>query len=264
MLLPPVAALRTLPVPSAACFVPHVPGIPARAVLVFPNRTAQGRGGPSKEIAPMPTPFSPVELARLQDDFEVSVLPRVLSHGRVCFRGLPCPHRQEEAIAEMIGLAWQWHLRLAEKGTDATRFPTALASYAARAVRSGHRLVGQEKSQDVLAPLAPQRHRFTVRRLPDFETLSDNLLIEALADNTQSPPDETVCFKLDFAAWLARRTERDRAIALDLMVGERTRAVAAKYGVSAARISQKRRAFCQSWRAFCGERPSPTGSSIVA
>ncbi len=211
----------------------------------------------------MPTPFSPATLARLQADFLARVLPRVLSHGRVCFRGLPCTHRQEEAIAEMIGLAWQWHLRLAENGTDATRFPTALATYAARAVKSGRRLAGQERSQDVLSPLAQQRHRFTVRRLPDFETLSDNLLTEALADNTQSPPDETVCFKLDFAVWLANRTERDRAIALDLMVGERTIDVAAKYDVSAARISQKRREFCHAWRAFWGELPTPTGSSAV-
>jgi hypothetical protein len=37
---------------------------------------------------------------------------------------------------DMIGLAWTWHLRLAERGKDATHFPTALASYAARAVKS--------------------------------------------------------------------------------------------------------------------------------
>jgi hypothetical protein len=216
------------------------------------------------EIAPMLTPFSCSALSHLQASFIAIVLPRVLSHGRVCFRGLKCPHRHEDAIQDMIGLAWEWHLRLAEKGKDSTRFPTALATYAARAVKSGRRLVGQEKSQDVLSPLAQQRHHFTVRRLPDFETLSNNLLTEALADNTQSPPDETVCFKLDFAAWLASLTDRDRGIAQDLMVGERTLAVAAKYGVSAARISQKRREFCHAWRAFCGELPTPTaGSSAV-
>jgi hypothetical protein len=211
----------------------------------------------------MPTSFSPAALARLQADLVASVLPRVLSHGRVCFRGLPCPHRQEEAIAEMIGLAWQWHLRLAEKSEDATRFPTALATYAAQAVRSGCRLIGQERTQDVLSPLAQQRHRFTVRRLPDFESLSDNLLTEALADNTQSPPDAIACFKLDFTAWLARLTKRNRRIALDLLIGERPLAVAGKYGLSAARISQLRRAFCQNWQAFCGERPVPSGSSAV-
>jgi hypothetical protein len=207
------------------------------------------------EIAPMLTPLSCSALAHLQASFLALVLPRVLSHGRVCFRGLKCPHRHEDAIQEMIGLAWEWHLRLAENGKDSTDFPTALATYAARAVKSGRRLVGQEKSQDVLSPLAQQRHHFTVRRLPDFETLSDNLLTEAPADNTQSPPDETVCFKLDFAAWLDSLTARNRSIAEDLMVGGRTIDVADKYGVSAGRISQLRREFFQDWHMFCEDFP---------
>ncbi len=201
----------------------------------------------------MTTPFSCSALAQLQASFLALVLPRVLSHGRVCFRGIKGPHRQQDAIQDMIGLAWQWHLRLAEKGKDSTCFPTALATYAARAVKSGRRLVGQEKSKDVLSPLAQQRHHFTVRRLPDFETLSDNPLTEALTDNTKSPPDETVCFKIDFAAWLDSLTDRERGIAEDLMMGERTIDVARAYGLSAGRISQLRREFCQDWHSFCGD-----------
>jgi hypothetical protein len=76
----------------------------------------------------------------------------------------------------MIGLAWRWHLRLAEKGKDATAFPTALASYAARAVRSGSRIAGQERANDVLSPVAQRRHHFFVGRLPDFETLTEHPL----------------------------------------------------------------------------------------
>jgi hypothetical protein len=201
----------------------------------------------------MPTPFASTALVHLQASFLAIVLPRVLSHGRVSFRGIKCPHRREDAIQEMIGLAWKWHLRLAEKGKDATCFPTALASYAARAVRSGRRLCGQDPAKDVLSPLTQQRRHFAVGKLPDFETLSVNPLIEALADNRKSPPNETVCFKLDFTAWLAGMTARNRGIAEDLMIGERTRDVAHKYGLSPARIAQLRREFCLDWRAFCGE-----------
>ena len=102
----------------------------------------------------MPTPFSPTALARLQASFVALVLPRVLSHGRVYFRGIKCRHRREDAIQEMIGLAWQWQLRLAEKGKDATGFPITLASYTACAVTSGHRVTGQEAVKEVLSPLA--------------------------------------------------------------------------------------------------------------
>jgi hypothetical protein len=212
----------------------------------------------------MPTPFSAAALAHLQASFLALVLPRVLSHGRVSFRHLPCPQGQADAIQEMIGLAWQWHLRLAEKGKDATCFPTALASYAARAVKCGCRLPGQDRANDVLSPRAQQRHHFFVGRLSDFEMLSENPLAEALADNTKSPPDEAVCFRLDFTAWLARLTERDRGIVQDLMVGERARDVAAKYGLSAARISQLRRELYHDWWVFCDELPSvPTPSTAT-
>jgi hypothetical protein len=204
------------------------------------------------EIA-MPIPFSSSALAHLHASFIAIVLPRVLSHGRVCFRGIKCPHRQEDAIQDMIGLAWTWHLRLAEKGKDATAFPTVLASYAARSVRSGSRLAGQERANDVLSPVAQLRHRFYVGKLPDFETFSDHPVCEALLDNIKSPPDETVCFKLDFMAWLASLTERDRNIVEDLMIGERALDVATKYRMSAARISQKRREFRLDWICFCGD-----------
>ena len=201
----------------------------------------------------MTIPFSTAALAHLHASFLAIVLPRVLSHGRVCFGGLKCPHRREDAIQDMIGLAWRWHLRLAEKGKDATTFPTALASYAARAVRSGSRVAGQERANDVLSPVAQRRHHFFVGRLPDFETLTEHPLCEALLDNTKSPPDETVCFKLDFLAWLASLAERDRSIVEDLMIGERTRDVADKHKVSPARISQKRREYQQDWRNFWGD-----------
>jgi hypothetical protein len=68
--------------------------------------------------------------------------------------------------------------------------------------------------------VAQRRHHFYVGRLPDFETHSEHPLCEALLDNTKSPPDETVCLKLDFLAWLASLTERDRGIVEDLMIGE--------------------------------------------
>jgi len=153
----------------------------------------------------------------------------------------------------MIGLAWTWHVRLAEKGKDATAYPTALACYPARAVQSGSRLAGQERANDVLSPVAQQRHHFFVGRLPDFETRTQHPLCEALLDNTKSPPDEIVCFKLDFLAWITSLTDRDRCIVSDLVIGERTRDVANKYKISPARISQKRREFCQDWCAFRGE-----------
>jgi hypothetical protein len=196
-----------------------------------------------------------VALADLQASFLTSVLPKVLSHGRVYFRHLRSAELKEEYIAEMVALAWKWHLRLAERGKDATRFPTALASYAARAVRCGRKLAGMDRASDVLSPLAQLRKGFAVCKLPDCSTLDGSLLDEALADNTQSPVVEQVCFRLDFPPWRASRNERDRRVLDDLMLGERTLDVAARHALSPGRVSQLRREFLTDWRRYCDEPP---------
>jgi hypothetical protein len=199
------------------------------------------------------TPLAPgPSLDALQAAFLTLVLPKVLSHGRVYFRHLKSAERQEECIAEMVALTWRWHLRLAERGKDATRFPSALATFAARAVRSGRRLAGMDRAKDVLSPLAQWRQGFAVCKLPDYSALDGSPLHEALHDNTRSPVDEQVCFRLDFPAWRATHAERDRRLLDDLMLGERTFDVAGKYGLSPGRVSQLRREFKQGWDRFTG------------
>jgi hypothetical protein len=204
------------------------------------------------------TPTHPVPLARLQETFLNSVMPRVVAHGRCYCRHLRA-ERQEEAVAEMVALAWKWHLRLAERGKDATRFPTAIAGFAARAVGSGRRLAGMDRARDALSPLAQRRRGFAVGKLPDCSTLDGSPLDEALHDSTKSPPDEMAALRIDLPRWLATLGTRDRRIALDMALGFRTQELAAAYRLSAARVSQLRRQFHRSWRQFQGELPAPAG-----
>ena len=203
----------------------------------------------------MTTPTYLAALARLHDSFLASVLPKVLSHGRVYFRHLRSTELKEEYLAEMVALAWRWHRRLAERGKDATQFPSAIAAYAARGVRNGRKLAGMDRARDVLSPLAQRRKGFAVCKLPDCSTLDGSPLHEALHDNTQSPVVEQVCFRLDFPPWRASRAERDRRILDELMLGERTLDVAARHGITAARVSQLRREFHDDWEFFCAEPP---------
>jgi hypothetical protein len=200
------------------------------------------------------TPTDPIPLARLQETFLSSILPRVVAHSRVYFRHLSA-ERKQEAAAEAVALAWAWHRRLAERGKDAARFPTALATFAARAVRSGRRLAGMDRSKDVLSQLAQQRRGFAVCKLPDCSTLDGSPLDEALHDNTRTPPDEQCAFRIDFPAWRATHAERDRRVLDDLMLGERTLDVAGKYGLSPGRVSQLRREFLTDWHRYCDEPP---------
>src|SRR5262249_51386612 len=140
-----------------------------------------------------------------------------------------------------------------QRGKDATTFPLTLASYAARAVRCGRRVCGQERAKDALSSVAQRRHNFSVQRLPQHETgVDDNASIDALAD-PKTPPPLRAAFRIDYRAWLSRLPRRKRLIAQDMAMGEGTRDLAVKHKVSQGRISQLRRELHSDWRRFHGE-----------
>jgi len=212
---------------------------------------------------------APVKPVTSIDDLHTAFLhiaPRIALHGRVSFRGLKCPDTREDCICEMLALAWRWFLRLIDLGKNPLEFPTAIADFAARAVKAGRRLRGKHKGKDVMNPLAQQRHHFVVERWPSSTCRSheeryanphgqqaQDSFEERLRDNTQTPVPEQVVFRLDFRSWVCSRSERDRRIIEDLLLGERTLDVANRRGLSPARISQLRREFMVSWRLFCGD-----------
>jgi hypothetical protein len=183
----------------------------------------------------------------------LSILPRIETHALIVFRHLKCPHRLADCVQETVSLAWKWFVRLAAKGKDARQFPSALATYAAKAVKSGRRVCGQEKGKDVLSPLAQQRRGFAVASLPRRSTLSGNPLSEALTDNTRSPVPEQVHFRIDFPEWLVQLGDRNRRIAEDMALGHRTQDLAGMHKVTAARISQLRGEFHDGWARYCGD-----------
>jgi hypothetical protein len=220
--------------------------------LVRVTGPSLARGGPRAEVpvnAPPAVSSAPSPDA-LRAAF-LALLPRIRRHGEVVFRHVQCQNHKEDAIGEMVALAWKWLLRLAERGKDVSAFPSALCTYLGRAVRSGRRLCGQEKARDVLSARAQQRRNFAVGTLADVSTMSGNPLDEALHDNTRTPVPEQVCFRCDFPCWLASLGPRHRALAEDMALGHATQDLARRYGVSASRVSQLRRAFHADWTRFC-------------
>ena len=203
----------------------------------------------------------PSAIPYLQARFQ-AMIPRIERHARIFFRYLKCPFKRQDAIAETLALCWKWFLRLMQRGKDPAEFVSTLASFAVRAVKSGRRVTGQEKAKDVLSSLAQQRHHFTVSSIPDGSSLNGNVFDEALHDNTQSEVPEQVAFRIDFPAWRLTRTERDRCILDDLMIGERTLDVSQKFGVSPGRISQLRTDFRIDWSLFTAD-PGDAGTSVL-
>jgi hypothetical protein len=83
--------------------------------------------------------------------------------------------------------------------------------------------------------------------------LGTNPLTLVLQDNRRTPVADAVAFRHDFPLWLSTLGDRNRRIAEDMMLGERTLDLAARHGISPARVSQLRREFRQGWGRFCGD-----------
>jgi hypothetical protein len=73
-------------------------------------------------------------------------------------------------------------------------------------------------------------------------TVEGGLNLNHFIGRSASIPD-AVAFRVDIPEFLSTLRERDRRIAPDLAVGEGTKDVARKYGVSAPAISQFRTRF---------------------
>jgi hypothetical protein len=194
------------------------------------------------------------------------LLPRIVTHARIVFRGVRCPVKQEDRVQECVALGWQWFLRLSEQSKDVFAFPMAFASLLARAVRCGRKLCGQERSRDVLSPLAQQRHGFRVERLPaSTRSPHEDLYAdphgqaqldsfeERLRDNTITPPPDAAAFRIDWPQFLVELTQRDQELAAFLSLGHSGKAAAAKFGLSPGRVTQLRQRWCREWRACQGE-----------
>lgn len=180
----------------------------------------------------------------------LQLLPRIQTHATIAFRHIRCAQQRADNIAEAIALSWKWFLRLCERGKSVEDFPMTFAILVVRAVKSGRKLAGMNRSKDAMNPHTQQRQGFVVTKLPDISTLSENPLAEALADNTITPPPDAAAFRLDFPVWLTTRTERDRRMIDELMLGARTLDVSRKHGISPGRVSQLRRVFQHDWQRF--------------
>jgi hypothetical protein len=215
---------------------------------------------PEQETDTMPMMSNAPAHVQKSDDTGVTtaflgVLPRVAAVARFAFRHVRCPDTRADRVAEAVALAWKKFLLLSARGKDPTTFATTPATRCCQSVRAGRRLVRAERSKDVLSPVARTRHGFRVATLPQRERalggprLPDDLR-DALCDDPRGWAPDRAAFRIDFLAWRAGLGRRHRRVLDALAAGGRTAEVAAAFLVSPWRVSQMRREFEQSWKAF--------------
>ena len=122
-------------------------------------------------------------------------------------------------------------------------------------VRDGRTVGSSQNVREVLSCYAQRKKGFSVQRLDHYDW-EEQQWIEAVVADTRTPVFDQVWFRIDFPAWLARLSPRNRRIAKLLAAGFSTGEVATKFGISASRVSQMRRQLHDSWMEFHGDIPS--------
>ena len=179
----------------------------------------------------------------------LAVLPAIQTHARIRFRHLR-PEPREEAVQAAIASACLSYQRLVSQGKLHAVRPSSLADFAVRRVRSGRMVGSRQNSRDLHSPLTQRKHRVFLHSLtPDKRDAWQAALVES----KRVPPADLAAFHIDFEHWLGGFAHRDRKIITALASGERTAAVAGRFGLTAGRVSQLRRRYERDWRVFQGE-----------
>ena len=74
--------------------------------------------------------------------------------------------------------------------------------------------------------------------------------MQFMVEDDRTPVPDQVAFRLDFPAWLASLSERDREVAEEMAAGETTKDLARRFRISPARVSQLRTEFKDKWESF--------------
>ena len=188
----------------------------------------------------------------------LAMLPRLTAYLQSAF-GRFQPEQREDALQETVASAYVAFARLCERNRSRFGVPRSLARYAVAHWFAGRRVGSSLNGNDVLSVYAQRRNHFRVDQLDPDEESGDAWRASLIADR-QTPIPDQVWFRIDFPAWLAQLSSRNRQIASALAQGDTTREVSQRFLLSPGRVSQLRREFCDSWRQFHGELDSPDES----
>ena len=182
----------------------------------------------------------------------LAMLPEIREYARYEFRKLK-PEAREDAVEEIVCAACAAFARLAAQGKLHAAYPSALVRFAAKQFRSGRRLGCKLNIKDLSSDHCRLQKHIALDRLDRWDR-EEGQWIEVLVEDHRAGPAATAAARIDVGDWFQRMGPRDRRMAQALAVGERTTDVAKRFGISPARVSQKRWEFRSNWEKFQSER----------
>ena len=184
----------------------------------------------------------------------LAMLPTIRRHATIAFRDVD-DEASEEAVQEVICNAMRAYVRLFELGKTEVAYPSALARYAVAQVRAGRKVGGNLNIKDVTSEYAQRSKSIRVQRLDRYDQEEQGWREVVVEDRTAGPAEIAAC-RIDYSDWLKLLTSKQRKIANMLAVGETTKAVAGKVGLTDGRVSQMRRELMEAWEGFVSEAAS--------
>ncbi len=185
----------------------------------------------------------------LHDKFML-LMPRLCKIASHFFKEYDADKR-DDAMQSVLVTAFEIMKQLAEKGRLEDAYANPIAKYAIGRYREG-RLGGLPScSADVFGERCRWLGRSSIKHFGLATEIADSFESEATVTDARYPVQRQVQFKMDFMEnWYRQQTPKDQEIIRDLARGETTNDVSRKFGLSAARISQLRRKYSDSWYAF--------------
>jgi len=187
--------------------------------------------------------FDKATAERLKQDF-LCLLPDIERYARHVFRRCRDADRAE-LVSETIARTWLFFVRLSARGKDPKRVFRPLLRFCVLGVKNGRRVGGHCNHWELCH--RARRDGLRIFSLEEMDGKSRAPWKEIVAETKAFSPAETAAARLDVEAWLGSQSTRNRSIAKLLAMGEQTSAVAKRFRVSCARISQLRRELQQSW-----------------
>ena len=179
------------------------------------------------------------------------MLPTIERYARNAFRRFRREQR-DDLVAEVVANAFVAFRRLVERNKGDLAYPTVLARFAVKQVRSGRKVGTKLNILDVTSHYAQRQKGIRVQSLHDAWQHNGSWQ-DVLVDDDTATPADIAAARIDYANWLKTLSTRNRTVATILASGESTRTAAKKFSVSSGRISQLRRELEQSWLSFQGE-----------
>jgi hypothetical protein len=199
--------------------------------------------------------FTPAETQAARDraeDFTEHLLPAVTAFAKRRLRRWE-PWQREDALAEILGLAWVEFTRMIRRGRDPLAAPHWLARMVFESYAQGCRVTGDESGRDVMSDRVRWSGRTNCRSLSAPGVEGSVAVDGYLHAGCRSPIPKRVALRLDYNAW--QRTLKPRyQVALDSYAeGYSTREVASRVSMRMDSLNKIRASLAAEWQRYNAE-----------